>query len=100
MIRHRQPLLAEEAELVEVAALEHYAPADHVEEPAAAQAQRVADDLGTHAATVSLAWLLSRPRVVAPVVGVSAPDQLDAVMAAPSLGLGRHELTELERASA
>lgn len=61
---------------------------------------RVADDLGTHPAAVSLAWLLSRPRVVAPVVGVSAPEQLVAVMAAPSLGLGRHELTELDRASA
>lgn len=61
---------------------------------------RVADETGAEPATVSLAWLLSRPRVVAPVVGVSSPEQLDAVMAAPALGLGRHHLTELDRASA
>lgn len=61
---------------------------------------RVAADTGAPVATVSLAWLLSRPRVVAPVVSVSGADQLDAVMAAPSLTLGRHHLTELDRASA
>ncbi|KRF32550.1 aldo/keto reductase [Yonghaparkia sp. Soil809] len=60
---------------------------------------RVAADVGAPVATVSLAWLLSRPRVVAPVVSVSGAEQLDAVMAAPSLVLGRHHLTELDRAS-
>nr|WP_182490603.1 aldo/keto reductase [Microcella alkalica] len=61
---------------------------------------RVAADLDATVATVSLAWLLSRPRVVAPVVSVSEAHQLDEVMAAPSLALGRHHLTELDRASA
>jgi hypothetical protein len=37
--------------------------------------------------------------VVAPVVSVSAPQQLDAIMAAPFTALSRHQLTELDRAS-
>lgn len=61
---------------------------------------RIAAETGAEVATVSLAWLLSRPRVVAPIVSVSTAEQLDAAMAAPSLTLGRHELTELDRASA
>lgn len=61
---------------------------------------RVAAETGSTVATVSLAWLLSRPRVVAPLVSVSDAAQLDALMAAPALALGRHQLTELDRASA
>lgn len=61
---------------------------------------RVADETGSTVATASLAWVLSRPRVVAPLVSVSEAGQLDALMAAPSLALGRHHLTELDRASA
>jgi len=38
--------------------------------------------------------------VIAPVVSVSGADQLDEIMAAPELALGRHHLTELDRASA
>lgn len=60
---------------------------------------RVASETNTEVATVALAWLLSRPRVVAPVVSVSAPEQLDAVMAAPQTVLSRHHLTELDRVS-
>ncbi len=61
---------------------------------------RVAEETSTSVATVALSWLLSRPRVVAPVVSVSAPHQLDEVMAAPLTPLSRHQLTELDRASA
>lgn len=61
---------------------------------------RVAEELGVEPATVALSWLLSRPRVVAPVVSVSAPAQLDAIMAAPRTPLSRHHLTELDRVSA
>lgn len=60
---------------------------------------RVAAETGTTVATAALAWLLSRPGVVAPVVSVSAPEQLDAVMAAPRTPLSRHLLTELDRVS-
>lgn len=61
---------------------------------------RVAAETGASVATASLAWLLSRPRVVAPVVSVSEPGQLDAIMAAPTLGLSRQQLLELDRVSA
>jgi len=55
---------------------------------------------GARPATVALAWLISRPTVVAPVAGVSRPDQVDALLAAASLELHRSELVELDRASA
>lgn len=61
---------------------------------------RVAAETRTSVATAALSWLLSRPNVVAPVVSVSSPDQLDAVMAAPRTPLSRHQLTELDRVSA
>lgn len=60
---------------------------------------RIAAETQSSVATVALSWLLSRPRVVAPVVSVSAPDQLDDIMAAPRTPLSRHQLTELDRVS-
>lgn len=60
---------------------------------------RIGAELGVEPATVALSWLLSRPHVVAPVVSVSSPAQLDAIMAAPRTPLGRHHLTELDRVS-
>lgn len=60
----------------------------------------IAAETATSVATVALSWLLSRPRVVAPVVSVSRPDQLDEIMAAPMTPLSRHHLTELDRVSA
>jgi aryl-alcohol dehydrogenase-like predicted oxidoreductase len=51
-------------------------------------------------ATVAIAWLLSRPTVVAPVAGVSRPEQVDALLAAATTELHRSELVELDRASA
>lgn len=61
---------------------------------------RMAKQTETSVTTVGLSWLLSRPRIVAPVVSVSSADQLDEVMAAPHHPLARHELTELDRVSA
>jgi aryl-alcohol dehydrogenase-like predicted oxidoreductase len=51
-------------------------------------------------ATIAIAWLLSRPTVVAPVAGVSRPEQVEALLAAGSVELHRSELVELDRASA
>jgi aryl-alcohol dehydrogenase-like predicted oxidoreductase len=48
---------------------------------------------------VALAWLLSKPSVVAPIVSATSPEQLFDLMAAPQLRLTRHELTQLDRAS-
>ena len=58
---------------------------------------RVAGALGESQAAVSLAWLLSKPGVVAPVVAVSSPEQLLDVMSAPNVRFSRHHLAELDR---
>jgi aryl-alcohol dehydrogenase-like predicted oxidoreductase len=65
-----------------------------------AAVQRVAREQESSMATVALAWLLTRQGVVAPVVSVRTADQLFDVMAAPDLRLTRHQLAELDRASA
>lgn len=54
---------------------------------------------GARAATIALAWLLSRPHVVAPVVSASSPEQVDDLVAAAAIRLTRHEVTQLDRAS-
>jgi aryl-alcohol dehydrogenase-like predicted oxidoreductase len=51
-------------------------------------------------ATIALAWLLSKPNVVAPVVSASAIDQVFDLVAAVDVQLTRSELTSLDRASA
>ena len=51
-------------------------------------------------ATVALAWLLSRPNVVAPVVSASADDQVFDLVAAVDVQLTRSQQLSLDRASA
>ncbi len=60
----------------------------------------VAADLDASVASVALAWLLTRPNVVAPVVSASRADQVADLVAAPSLRLTRHHVADLERATA
>jgi aryl-alcohol dehydrogenase-like predicted oxidoreductase len=62
--------------------------------------RRVADEQPAAMVTVALAWLLTRQGVVAPVVSVRTADQLFDVMSAPDIRLTRHQLAELDRASA
>jgi len=50
-------------------------------------------------ATIALAWLLSKPRVVAPVVSASSVDQVFDLVAAAHVRLTRSQLTALDRAS-
>jgi aryl-alcohol dehydrogenase-like predicted oxidoreductase len=59
----------------------------------------VAADLETSAASVALAWLLTRANVVAPVVSASNADQVPDLVAAPALRLTRHHIADLERVS-
>lgn len=59
----------------------------------------VAQGYGVEPATVTLAWLLARG-VTAPIASVSAPEQLDALMAAPGLRLAEEDLARLDEASA
>ncbi|MDE2677616.1 MAG: aldo/keto reductase [Gemmatimonadota bacterium] len=59
-------------------------------------ALRVARRRGVEPVQVALAWLLSRPAVVAPVVGFTKVGQMDAAAASVDLVLGDDECAELE----
>jgi aryl-alcohol dehydrogenase-like predicted oxidoreductase len=61
-----------------------------------AAVQRVARARGITPAEVALAWLLSRPGVVAPIVGATKPEHLDAAMRALDVQLGEEERAALE----
>jgi aryl-alcohol dehydrogenase-like predicted oxidoreductase len=50
-------------------------------------------------ATIALAWLLSKPNVVAPVVSASEVDQVFDLVAAADVQLTRSQATALDRAS-
>lgn len=56
----------------------------------------VARARGEHPAAMALAWLLSRPAVTAPIVGISRPDQLDAALRAVEIELTPEETAQLE----
>ncbi|MHB1172514.1 MAG: aldo/keto reductase [Lacisediminihabitans sp.] len=51
-------------------------------------------------ATVALAWLLTKPNVVAPVASASRPDQVPELVAVAGVQLTRHQVAELDRVSA
>jgi aryl-alcohol dehydrogenase-like predicted oxidoreductase len=51
-------------------------------------------------ASVALAWLLTKPNVVAPVVSASRPEQVSDLVAAPRLQLSRSQVSDLDRVSA
>ena len=51
-------------------------------------------------ASVALAWLLTKPNVVAPVVSARRPEQVAELVAAVTLQLTRHQLADLDRVSA
>lgn len=61
--------------------------------------REVATQLGADEQTVGLAWLLSKPNVVAPMVTVRSEHELDAALDAAELELSRTQLTELDRLS-
>lgn len=58
---------------------------------------RVSDELGVQPATTQLAWLLAKRGVVAPIVRVTRPEQLDVLMDAAAVTLSRAQLRELDR---
>lgn len=51
-------------------------------------------------ASVALAWLLTKPNVVAPVASASTPEQVLDLVASVSVSLTRHQVAELDRVSA
>lgn len=61
---------------------------------------RVAQAHDAEIATVALAWLVSRPSVVAPIASARTVEQLPALTAVADLGLTEAELADLTEASA
>lgn len=57
---------------------------------------RVAQERGAEPAEVALAWLLSKPAVTAPIVGLTRPQHLDAAIKATELQLTPAEIARLE----
>ena len=64
--------------------------------PIAARLQELADRRGKSAAQIAIAWLLSKPAVVAPVVGVSKRAQLESLVEAVTIELSAEEVAYLE----
>ena len=58
---------------------------------------RVSEELDVQPATTQLAWLLAKRGVVAPIVRVTRPEQLDVLMDAAAVTLSRSQLRELDR---
>ena len=61
---------------------------------------RVAEERGVGLATISLAWLIQRPSLTAPIASATNLDQLRELMLAPELTLNSAEIALLDRASA
>ena len=61
-----------------------------------AAVRRVSQARGIPPAEVSLAWLLSRPAVVAPIVGATKREHLDAAVRALDVSLTSEEIAALE----
>lgn len=59
---------------------------------------RVARERGVANATIAYAWLLHKPAVSAPIIGVSKPGQLEQALAAVELKLTPEEVAVLESA--
>ncbi len=57
----------------------------------------VAEERGATAASVALAWLMSQPGIVAPIIGATAERHLSDAVAALSLELGSAEKQALEQ---
>jgi aryl-alcohol dehydrogenase-like predicted oxidoreductase len=62
--------------------------------------ERVGAAHGASVATTALAWLRSRPAVVAPIASASRPEQVPDLLDAGRLELTAEELAELDRLSA
>ncbi len=56
----------------------------------------VADKYGVAPAQISIAWLLSKPEIHAPIVGVSKIDQLEELIAAADITLDAEDVAYLE----
>jgi aryl-alcohol dehydrogenase (NADP+) len=64
--------------------------------PVIERCAEVAKERGVPPSQIALAWLLSKPGVVAPIVGASKPHHLDDAIAATDLTLSAEEIARLE----
>jgi aryl-alcohol dehydrogenase-like predicted oxidoreductase len=62
--------------------------------------ENIATGIGAPIPAVALAWLLTKPNIVAPVVSASSPKQVTQLMKATRIQLSRHDVAELNRVSA
>lgn len=60
--------------------------------------EALANQAGMPPARMALAWLLQKPGVTAPIIGVSKPQQLDDALAALEVRLAPETVSELEEA--
>jgi aryl-alcohol dehydrogenase-like predicted oxidoreductase len=60
---------------------------------------RIAEEHESTPATIAIAWLLSKPNVVAPVAGVSTPVQVADLVAAADIQLTRQQVAALDAVS-
>jgi 1-deoxyxylulose-5-phosphate synthase len=60
--------------------------------------ETLANEAGMPPAQMALAWLLQKPGVIAPIVGVSKPGQLDDALAALEVRLAPETISRLEEA--
>jgi aryl-alcohol dehydrogenase-like predicted oxidoreductase len=60
----------------------------------------IADAHETSVASIALAWLLTKPNVVAPVVSASRPEQVQDLITAARVPLTRTQVSDLDRVSA
>ena len=60
----------------------------------------VAAETGAKVATISLAWLMAQPTILAPIASATSVEQLEDLIAAPSLRLTESALAKLTAASA
>jgi aryl-alcohol dehydrogenase-like predicted oxidoreductase len=56
----------------------------------------LAEEVGAEPGTLSLAWLLTRPAVTAPIIGPRTRDQLDGALSALKLSLSPEHLRRLD----
>ncbi|MGE0624104.1 MAG: aldo/keto reductase [Pseudomonadales bacterium] len=62
----------------------------------AERVSELAARMGVKPAQIAVAWLLGKPEITAPVVGVSRPEQLDELVAATRLALDEADVAYLE----
>ena len=60
----------------------------------------IASETGAALATISIAWLMAQPTIVAPIASATSVDQLRELTAAMELKLSADQLALLDEASA